>query len=132
MPAETRAVATKRAGWRGPKKAVGVGAEEPVFGLRPASDERASSRSPQSKSSRRESNPRFLFVREVSLPLDHGTKAEHSTQLTQIRLEMFALVPGVLAEMALLIFLAAAAPAGLVASQCGGVPEWRLYLYSLR
>jgi hypothetical protein len=25
------------------------------------------------ESSRRESNPRFLFVREVSLPLDHGT-----------------------------------------------------------
>ena len=25
------------------------------------------------KSSRRESNPRFLFVREASLPLDHGT-----------------------------------------------------------
>src|ERR1700733_14617751 len=25
------------------------------------------------ESSRRESNPRFLFVREMSLPLDHGT-----------------------------------------------------------
>ena len=25
------------------------------------------------ESSRRESNPRFLFVREVSSPLDHGT-----------------------------------------------------------
>jgi hypothetical protein len=28
---------------------------------------------PPNQSSRRESNPRFLFVREVSLPLDHGT-----------------------------------------------------------
>ena len=26
------------------------------------------------QSSRRESNPRFLFVREESLPLDHGTR----------------------------------------------------------
>src|SRR4051794_8363805 len=32
------------------------------------------------ESSRRESNPRFLFVREVSSPLDHGTS--HRTVLS--------------------------------------------------
>jgi hypothetical protein len=39
------------------------------------------------ESSRRESNPRFLFVREVSLPLDHGTPSAVIRRVARVGVE---------------------------------------------